>query len=114
VVIGNITPEDAAAIIEKYFGPWKACGKKPETLLPPDELRQAKALLLRKIPLSESSVDDIAQGLIYRATHELTLDEQILAVNRYMKLTAEQVKEACAKWLRPDGLVKVTEGPSPQ
>jgi predicted Zn-dependent peptidase len=82
VVIGNVTPEHAEAIIEKYFGPWKAWGKKSDTLVPPDELRQAKALLLRKIPLSESSVDDIAQGLIYRATHELPFDEQILAANR--------------------------------
>jgi zinc protease len=80
----------------------------------PDELRQAKALLLREIPLSESSIDDIAAGLIYRATHGLPLDEPIRAANRYLKLTAEQVKEAFAKWLRPDDLVQVTEGPSPQ
>ncbi len=33
----------------------------------PAELRQAKAMLLREIPLSESSVDSIAGGLIYRS-----------------------------------------------
>jgi zinc protease len=214
VVIGKVTPEEAKAVIEKYFAPWEATGPKPETLLPPvppnspsstavpnqsriqdkvtlaetlglnrsnpdyyalelgnhvlggafyatrlyqdlrektglvyyvsssfdvgqtralyvvnyacdpqnvararaiveqdlkniqttlvtpEELRQAKALLLREIPLSESSVDSIAQGLIYRATHELPQDEPTRAAQQYLKLTAEQVRAAFAKWLR--------------
>jgi zinc protease len=80
----------------------------------PHELRQAKALLLREIPLSESSIEDIAQGLIYRATHDLPLDEPTRAARRYLKLTADQVREAFARWLRPADLIQVTQGPSPQ
>jgi len=60
----------------------------------PQELHQAKALLLREIPLSEGSVDSIAEGLIYRATHDLPLDEPTRAAHRYLKLTAEQVQAA--------------------
>jgi zinc protease len=80
----------------------------------PGELQQAKALLLREIPLSEASVGSIAEGLIYRATHELPLDEPTRAAHRYLGLTAEEVRAAFAKWVRPNDLVQVTEGPSPK
>ena len=84
------------------------------TLVTPEELRQGKALLLREMPLSESSVDRIAGGLIYRTTHDLPLDEPTRAAHRYLELTAEQVQAAFAKWVRPNDLVQVTEGPSPK
>jgi zinc protease len=228
VVIGNVTPEHAKTVIEKYFGAWKASGPKPQTDLPtvppnkpvttavpdtsrvqdkvilgqtlglnrfnpdyyalqlgnhvlggafyatrlyrelrantglvyyvdssfeigrtrgvyaveygcdppnvakaraivqrellsmqnapvtPEELKQAKALLLREIPLSESSVDSIASGLLSRATIGLPLDEPTLAAHRYLQLTAAEVQAAYSKWLRPGDLVQVTEGPAPK
>lgn len=79
-----------------------------------NELNQAKALLLREIPLSESSIDKIAHGLISRIILDLPLNEPTLAAQRYMKLTAEQVKEAFTRWIRLGDLVQVTEGPSPR
>lgn len=82
--------------------------------VPPQELHQAKALLLREIPLSEASVDSIAEGLIYRASHGLPLDEPTRAARQYLDLTAEQVQAAFAKWVRPTDLVQVTEGPTPR
>jgi zinc protease len=228
VVIGNVTSDQATAIVDKYFGEWKASGPLPETDLPPvppnssavtavpdknrvqvnvrlaetlglnrfnpdyyvlelgnhvlgggfyatrlyqdlreksglvyfvsssfgvgrtrslyrvdyacdpenvskaravverdlkamqttpvseDDLHQAKAMLLRQIPLGEASVESIAGGLMSRATIGLPLDEPTIAARRYVELNAEDVKAAFAKWLRPEDFVQVTEGPNPQ
>jgi zinc protease len=227
VVIGAVTPENARAVIEKYFGQWTATGPRPNTLLPPvppnkssttavpdssriqdkvtlaqslelnrsnpdyyalelgnhvlggafyatrlyrdlreqtglvyyvsssfdlgrtrgryvaeyacdpanvdkarvivqanlremqtgpvspEELRQAAALLLREIPLSESSMDSIAEAIIDRIILDLPLDEPTVAAQHYVKLTAEQVRAAFSRWVRPDDLVEVTQGPHP-
>jgi len=78
------------------------------------ELRQAQALLLREIPLSEASEDSIAQGLLSRAAMDLPLDEPARAAQRYIQLSAKEVQAAFAKWVRPEALVQVTQGPTPQ
>jgi zinc protease len=78
------------------------------------ELQNAKALLLREIPLSESSVDNIAQGFISRVDLDLPLNEPILAAQRYMDLTAKQVQAAFEKWIRPETIVQVSQGPTPK
>ena len=79
-----------------------------------NELHQAKVLLLREIPLSESSVSKIASGWLSRSVLDLPLDEPILAAHHYVKLDADAVREAFAKWLRPDDLAQVTQGPAPK
>lgn len=80
----------------------------------PASLRQAKTLLLREIPLGESSVGSIASGLLNRATLGLPLDEQTVAAHRYLALTAKDVKAAFAKWIRPADFSQVVQGPNPQ
>jgi len=80
----------------------------------PDELQKAKAILLREIPLRESSEGSIAGGLLSRSIHDLPLNEPTLAARKYVALTAAQVKTAFKKWMRPDALVRVTQGPSPK
>jgi zinc protease len=82
--------------------------------VPEDELRQAKAVLLRRIVLSESSVERIARGLSSRSTDGLPLDEPTRAAARYLALTGEDVRAAFARWIRPQDVVQVTEGPSPR
>ena len=227
VVIGKISPENAVATIEKYFGGWNTSGEKPNTLFPPapdnstavthvpdasrvqdkitlaetlqltrtnkdyytlqlgnhvlgggfyatrlyrdlreknglvyfvdssfnvgltrgvyqveyacdppnvskaravilrdlkdiqtkkvtaQELHQAKLMMLRDIPLAESSVDYIAQGWLAYSALGLPLDERVRAGKFYMNLDANDVKSAFAKWLRPADLVEVTQRPTP-
>ena len=43
----------------------------------------------------------------------LPLQEPSLAAQHYLALTAEQLKAAFAKRLRPEDLARVTEGPKP-
>jgi zinc protease len=78
------------------------------------ELQQAKALLLRQIPFSEANMDGIAGGLLSRSIQNLPLNEPIRAAERYRETTAEQVRKAFAKWIRPSGFVRVTMGPNPE
>jgi zinc protease len=228
IVIGKISPDEAVAAIEKYFGDWKSSGEKPNTLFPPapdnsasathvpdasrvqdkatlaetlaltrtnsdyyalqlgnhvlgggfyatrlyrdlreksglvyfvdssfdigqtrgvyqveyacdpqnvfkarevilndlqqiqtqpvtdQELHQAKLMLLRAIPLYESSVDYIAQVWLKYSALDMPLDEPVHAGKIYAQLSANDVQNAFAKWIRPGDLVQVTQGPEPQ
>jgi len=78
------------------------------------ELQQAKALLLRQIPLSESSENAVAGGLLGRAQIGLPLDEPIQAAKKYFELNADDVKAAFSRQLRTGDLVQVVRGPAPQ
>jgi zinc protease len=98
----------ARAIVERNLHDMQA------TLVSDEALRQAKAMLLREITLAEASLEDIARGFLVRADLDLPLDEPMVAARRYVSLTAEQVKAAFARWLRPRDLVQVTEGPPPR
>jgi zinc protease len=80
----------------------------------PAELQQAKALLLRQIILSESSEDAVAGGFVARALVGLPLDEPTRAAQRYYALSANDVRAAFEKWIRPDGFVQVVRGPAPK
>ncbi|MDX1814863.1 MAG: insulinase family protein, partial [Thermodesulfobacteriota bacterium] len=103
---GNVSK--VRGIVEKNL---RAIREKPVTAA---ELLQAKMLLIRQIPLSESSVDEIAHGLIGRREEGLPLDEPVRAAESYRKMTARRVREAFARWIRPNDLVQVTRGPKPE
>jgi zinc protease len=78
------------------------------------ELQQAKAMLLRQIPLSESSENAVAGGLLGRAQIGLPLDEPIQAAKRYIELNADDVKAAFSRQVRIADFVQVVRGPVPQ
>jgi zinc protease len=78
-----------------------------------EELNRIKALLLRQIPLSESSINDIGHGMLGRRDLGIALDEPTHAARRYIELTPADIQRAFQKWLRPDDLVRVSQGPIP-
>jgi zinc protease len=88
--------------------------KMQTTPVTPAELQQAKTLLIRKIPLSEASTESIGQRLLSLSVQDLPLDEPTRAAERYLKVTADQVRNAFAKWIRPESFVQVSLGPEPK
>ena len=103
---GNVAK--ARALVERNLGDLQT---KPVTSV---ELQQAKILLLRRIPLGESSIHGIAGGLLDRSMRDLPLDEPITAAKRYAAFTASDVQAAFAKWLKLEDLAQVVLGPNPQ
>ncbi len=80
----------------------------------PAELQQAKALLLRQLPLAEASEGAVARGLLGRAELGLPLNEPYLAARKYNALTAVDVQAAFKRDIRPADFVQVVRGPAPK
>jgi zinc protease len=80
----------------------------------PGELQLAKALVLRQLPLGESSEDGVANAIVRRAQIGLALNEPERAAKRFYELSADDVRAAFAKRIRPDDFVQVVRGPEPK
>jgi zinc protease len=59
-IIGDITPEEARPVIEKWFGAWKAVGPKPAVTLPAVPANQASAA---HVPDPEAVQDSVELAL---------------------------------------------------
>jgi zinc protease len=79
-----------------------------------DELNRAKAYLLGQVPLKEANIGQIAHRFMALHDLNLPLDEPSLAAGHYAKLSAQDVQNAFRKWMRPDDLVRISQGPVPQ
>ncbi|WP_115717800.1 M16 family metallopeptidase [Gallaecimonas mangrovi] len=89
----------------------KAMAQKPVS---ETELKQAKGILLRQIPLSEASFDGIAGQLLSLSMEGKPLNALELAAKTYYGLTAKDIQAAYAKYIRPDGFVTAVKGPAPK
>jgi zinc protease len=78
------------------------------------ELKQAKGILLRRIPLGESSFGGIGSQLLTLSQQGKPLDAMTIAGQHYLALTAPEVQQAFAKYVRPGGLVTAVKGPAPK
>ena len=67
VVIGDVTPDEAKAVIGKWFGDWKAVGPKPDTTLP-------------AVPLNKPSAQTVADA--EQVQDSVVLSQQ-LELNRF-------------------------------
>ena len=75
------------------------------------ELARAKAEVSCQLYMQRESVGVTAAVYLYRAELGLPIDGTNIAARRYAEVTAEDVRRAFAKWLRPDDLSVVVKGP---
>ena len=78
------------------------------------DLKRAKGILLRQIPLGESSFGAIGNQLLMLSIEDKPLDAMTIAGQHYLKLTAPEVQQAYAKHVRPDAFVTAVKGPAPK
>ncbi|GAB2575659.1 insulinase family protein [Dyella jejuensis] len=78
-----------------------------------DELTNARQYEIRSIPVGVSSINSIARALLSWAWHGEPLDQPMVAAKHFLTLTPEQVQAAFKKYLQPQKLMQVVQGPPP-
>ena len=92
----------------------RALVRMARTPISETELHRAQAGLIRQIPLNEASASAIGYGLLSRVALDQPLDTPYRAARIYKDLDAEAIQAAVKKWIRPDDLVRVVQGPAPE
>ncbi len=75
------------------------------------ELRRVKAQTLRRLGMQDQSVSSIAANYLRLVDLNLPLNQSQIAAQRYLAVTAGDIQAAYARYLRPDGLAQIVEGP---
>jgi zinc protease len=78
-----------------------------------DRLLRSKALLMGEVPIREASYDGVTAQLLDYATLGLPLDQNLVDARAELSATAQSVREAIEKYVRPRGFVRVVTGPGP-
>ena len=84
------------------------------TPLDAERLQRAKAHLVSSIALVEESYAGLASSLLANAMLGLPLDTDLARARAELAVTPRDVRVAMSRWVRPDGFVRVVEGPTPQ
>jgi zinc protease len=79
-----------------------------------ERLERAKSRLLSTIPIAEQSYDGLGRQLVSYISQGLALDEDEVLAKRELTATPEAVRDAMRRWIRPDGFIRVVEGPAPR
>ncbi len=77
-----------------------------------ERLTRAKALIVGELPVRKESYDGLAQQLLTYASTDRPLDEDAIEARAQLAATPDQVRAAFAKWIRPNDLARIVEGPA--
>ncbi len=76
------------------------------------ELNIAKSSILRSLPLQQASLDSIASHYLGLMSLGLPLNQSDIAAKIYYDATAENIRDAWKKYLRPADFATVIKGPA--
>jgi zinc protease len=79
-----------------------------------ERLLRSKALLMGEVPIREASYDGVTAQLLQYATLDLPLDQNLIEARAELAATAQSVRAALEKYVRPRGFVRVVTGPGPR
>ena len=77
-------------------------------------LLRSKALLIGEVPIREASYDGVASQMLRYASLRLPLNQSVVDARAELDATPATVQDALAKYVRPDGFVRVVTGPAPK
>ncbi|MBV8118035.1 MAG: insulinase family protein [Candidatus Eremiobacteraeota bacterium] len=79
----------------------------------PERLLRSKALLMGALPIRLASYSGVANQLLTYAGDDLPLDQNVVDARAELDASAESIRAALAKYVRPDAFVRVVVGPGP-
>ena len=85
-----------------------------QTPIESDRLLRSKALLMGEVPIRQASYDGVAGQLLSYASRDLPLNQNVIDARAELAASAESVRTAIAKYVRPDAFVRVVVGPGPK
>ena len=85
-----------------------------KTAIQPDRLLRSKALLMGDFPIRQSSYSGVARELLNYSSLDLPLNQNVLDAQAELDATPDAVAAALAKFIRPNGFVRVVTGPGPR
>ena len=78
------------------------------------ELANARQYEIRSIPVGVSSVNRIARALATWSYRGEPLDQPMVAAKHFLALSADEVRAAFTRYVKPDDLMQVVQGPVPK
>lgn len=75
-------------------------------------LTRAKALVVGSLPVRKESYDGLASQLLTYSLTGRPLDQDSISARTQLGASASAVRAAFAKWIRPNDLVRIVQGPA--
>ncbi|BDE05229.1 peptidase M16 [Vulcanimicrobium alpinum] len=75
-------------------------------------LIKAKALVLGQLPVSQESTGQLASGILEYVSTGRSPDQDRIEARAQLAASAAAVRAALKRWIRPDGFVRVVQGPA--